>query len=105
MASLMRRTLMRTRAAIFNELEADRAAGGAGELGVCEADAAQRAQEDIGNGGEPQAQLVGAHRLGRGAVGIKIELALLDAVFHFAAGAIDLLVEVAGLVLLARSAR
>jgi hypothetical protein len=36
----------------------------------------------IGHRGEPQAQLVGAHRLGRGAVGIKVELAFLDAVFH-----------------------
>src|SRR5258708_40100131 len=31
----------------------------------------------------------------RGAVGIQIELAFLDAVFHIAAGAIDVLVEVA----------
>jgi hypothetical protein len=36
-------------------------AGGGGELGVGKADAAQRAEQDIGHGSEPQAQLVGAH--------------------------------------------
>jgi hypothetical protein len=35
-------------------------------------------------------------------VGEQIELAFLDAVFHLAAGAIELLVELAGLVLLGR---
>ena len=39
--------------------------------------------------------------MSRGAVGIEIELAFLDAVFHLAAGAVELLVEVAGLVHLA----
>src|SRR6185437_10926443 len=48
----------------------------------------------IGHRGEPQAQLVGAHGGGRGAVGIQIELAFLDAVFHIAASAVDVLVEV-----------
>src|SRR6516165_12774942 len=33
---------------------------------------------------------------------VEVELAFLDAVFHLAAGAVELLVEVAGLVLLAR---
>ena len=69
---------------------------------MAEADAAQGADQNIGHRGEPQAQLVGAHRVGRGAIGIEIELAFLDAVFHLAAGAVELLVEVAGLVLLAR---
>ena len=36
-----------------------------------------------------------------GTVGIKVELALLDAVFHLATGAVELFVKVAGLVLLA----
>ena len=70
-----------------------------------EADAAQGADQDIGHRGEPQAQLVGAHRRGRGAVGEQVELALLDAVLHLAAGAVDLLVEMAGLVLFAAPAR
>src|SRR5580700_3654562 len=69
---------------------------------MAEADAAQGADQDIGHRGEPQPQLIGAHRVGRGAVGIEIELAFLDAVFHLAAGAIEFLVEVAGLVRLTR---
>src|SRR5947208_324984 len=116
MASLMRRTLVRKElapaeagGADLQQLEADRATRGAGELGVGEADAAQGTQQHIGHRGEPQPELVGAHRLGRepapglnrGAVGIKVERALLDAVFHLAAGAVEPLVEVAGLVLLA----
>jgi hypothetical protein len=62
----------------------------------------KRADQDIGHRGEPKPQLVGAHLVGRGAVGIKVELALLDAVLHLATSAVALLVEVAGLVLLAR---
>ena len=85
----------------FEELEADRAAGGSGELGVVEGNATQRAEQYIGHRGKPQAQLVGAHRRRRGAVGEQIELTLLDAVFHIAAGAVDLLVEPLRLGLLA----
>src|SRR6516162_5192474 len=40
--------------------------------------------------------------MGRGAVGVEIELALLDAVFHLAAGAVEFLIEMAGLVLFPR---
>jgi hypothetical protein len=42
---------------------------------------------------EPQAQLVGAHGGGRGAIGIEIELAFLDAVLHLAAGAVDVFIK------------
>src|ERR1700730_14822945 len=84
------------------ELEADCAAAGAGELGSLQGDAAQSADQYIGHRSEPQSQLVGAHRLGRGAVGAEVELAFLDAVLHVAAGAIELLIEVPGLVLGAR---
>jgi hypothetical protein len=69
-------------------------------LGVLEADAARRADQHIGHWGEPQAQLVGAHSVRRGAVGIEVELTFLDAVLHLAAGAVELFVEVAGLVFL-----
>src|SRR5260370_26233092 len=57
-----------------------------------EADAAQGAQQHIGHRGKPQPQLVGAHCFGRGTIGIKVELALLDPVFHLAARAVELLV-------------
>ena len=100
MASLMRRTLVRKElapaeagGADLQQLEADRATRGAGELGVGEADAAQGTQQHIGHRGEPQAQLVGAYRRRRSTVGKQIELTFFDAVFHVAAGAVDLLVE------------
>ena len=86
----------------LQELEADGTARCPGKLGMGQPDATQGADQDISHRGEPQPQLVGAHGVGRGAVGVEVELAFLDAVFHLAAGAVELLVEVAGLVLLAR---
>ncbi len=77
----------------LEKLEPDRAAGGLGELRVREADAPDRAEENIGERGEPEPELVGAHGRGRGAVGEQVALAFLDPVLHLAAGAIDLLVE------------
>ena len=59
-----------------------------------EADATQGAEQHIGHRGEPQAELVGPHGGGRGAVGEEVELAFLDAVLHLAAGAVEVLVEV-----------
>jgi len=41
---------------------------------------AERAEQDIGQRGEPEAQRVGAHGGGRGAVGEQVELAFLDPV-------------------------
>ena len=73
--------------------EAERAAGGLGELGVGEANAAQRAEQDVGRRGEPQAQLVGPHGGRRGAGGEQVQLAFLHSVLHVAAGAVDPLVE------------
>ena len=98
----MRRTLMRTRAPIFSSFsrivpQLARANW------VCARPMRRSAHEQhIGERGKPQPQLVGPHGRGRGAVGEQIELALLDAVLHLAARAIDLLVEVPGLELLER---
>jgi hypothetical protein len=58
----------------LQELEPDGAAGRSGELGMAQADAAERLEQDIGEGGEPQPQLVGAHGGRRGAIGEQIEL-------------------------------
>ena len=77
----------------LQELEPDGAAGGVRKGGFGKADAPQRADQHIGHRSEPQAQLVGAHGGRRGAIGIKVELAFLDAVLHVAAGAVDVLVE------------
>src|SRR5262249_30041158 len=80
----------------LEQLEPDGAAGGVGEVGTVESDAAQGAEQNIGHRVEPQAQLVGPHRGRRGAIRIEIELALLDPVLHLAASAVALLVEMSG---------
>src|ERR1700747_949118 len=69
-------------------------------MGMLEGKATERADQHIDHLGETQTQLVGAHGVSRGTVGVEIELALLDAVFHLAAGAIELFIEVASLVFL-----
>ena len=58
-----------------------------------QADAAQRFEQHVGEGGEPQPELVGAHGRRRRAIGEQVELLLLDPVLDLAAGAVDLLVE------------
>ena len=58
----------------LEQLQTDASAGRFRQFGSGKRDAAQRAHEDIGIGGEPQAQLVGAHGRGRRAIGIEIEL-------------------------------
>src|SRR5512143_2582805 len=69
------------------QLETQRVAGGGGEPGMGQADAAQRGQQHVGERGEPQPELVGPHRRGAGAIRIEVELALFDPVLHLAAGA------------------
>jgi hypothetical protein len=64
----------------FEELEPDRAACRIGKLGMRKPDPTQRAEQDIREGGEPQAHLVGPHGCRGGAVGEQIELAFLDPV-------------------------
>jgi transposase len=54
------------------------AAGGGRELRVPQADPPERLEQDIGEGREPQAQLVGAHGRRGGAIGEQVELLLLD---------------------------
>ena len=63
------------------------------DLGVAQADAAQRLEQNIGEGREPQPELVGADgRRGR-AIGKEIELLLLDPVLDVAPGAVDALIQ------------
>ena len=59
-------------------------------------DAADAVDEDIGEGGEDQAHLVGLVGVCAHAVGEQVELAVLDAVFHVAARAIDVFLEFPG---------
>lgn len=91
MASLTRRTETLTRAPILEQFEANGGTACLGETGVGQADAAQRADQHIGHGGEPEPELVGAYGGGRSAVGEQVELAFLDAVLHLAAGAVEVL--------------
>ena len=89
----MRRALTRTRPASLRSLSRIVPQVGVGELGVGEADAPERAEQNVGERGEPEPQLVGAHGRRRGAVGEQVALAFLDPVLHLAAGAVELLVE------------
>lgn len=66
---------------------------GAGVFGSLQAEAADCGQQDIGQAGEQQAEPVGPPAVARGAVGEQLELLLLDAVLHLAAGAVEAVVE------------
>ena len=101
----MRRALMRTSAPILRSLSRIVPQVASANWVWREADAPQRAEENIGERGEPEPQLVGAHGGGRGAVGEQVALAFLDPVLHLAAGAVDLLVEKAAVGLGLASAR
>src|SRR5882757_7317083 len=58
----------------FEQLQADGAACSVGESGRGQGDAAQRADQDIGNREKQKAQLVGAQGVGGVSVGKQIEL-------------------------------
>ena len=66
----------------LQELHADAAALGTGQLGALQPQAAQGAEQYVGEGREVQADLVGTHGLGAGAIGEEIELLLFDSVLH-----------------------
>jgi len=78
----------------LQQLQPDRTTGCLSELRVGQPDATQGAEQHVSHRGKPQAELVGLHGRGRGAVGEQVELAFLDAVLHVAARAVGLLVEV-----------
>ena len=69
---------------------------GIGELGKAQTDTAQRVDQHIGHRREPHAQLVGRHGGGGSAIGEQLEL-LTDTILGLATGAIQLLVEDAGI--------
>ncbi len=79
----------------LEELAADGAAGGIGEIGRLQSQPTGTLDQDVSHRGKPQAKLVGRHSGGRGAVCKKVDLTLLDPILHLAAGAIDILVEIA----------
>src|SRR5438067_2308519 len=57
---------------------------------------AHGADQDVGEGCQPQTQLVRAHRGGRCAIGIEIKLTLLEAILHLAPGPVEFFLEVFG---------
>ena len=77
----------------FQEVETNGAARCIGKARFVQADAAQGAQQHVGHRIEPETELIGPHGCGRGAVGMEIELALLDPVFHVFAGAVYFVIE------------
>src|SRR4051794_9151290 len=80
----------------LQQFQPDAAATGLGELGEGQANPTQRTEQHVGKRGEPQAQLIGPHGGGRGAVCEQVQLAFLDTVLHLAAGAVDPLVQPSG---------
>ena len=69
MASLMRRQLIRTKAPILSRRSRIVPQVAVGELGVLETDPAQGAEQNIGHGREPEAELVCLHGRRGGPVG------------------------------------
>src|SRR5271170_943948 len=83
----------RHQGADLEELSPYGTASGVGQAGCLQSETTDALHENISHRGEPQPQLVSANGCRRGAIGEEIELALLDAVLHLAAGAIDRLIE------------
>ena len=77
-------------------MKSDGAGAGLGEAALAQSDAPEGFDEDIGEGGEPEAELVCTHRPGRGPIGEEIELLFFDSILHIAACAVEPLVEGAG---------
>ena len=61
--------------------------------GVGERQAAQSGEQRVGETGDKQPELVRPPGLGTGAVGVEVELLVLDAVLHVTAGAVNLVVQ------------
>src|SRR5258708_23275077 len=77
----------------LEEFEPDLAESGRGQIGATQHLGPQHREHEMGESREPEPELVGGHPARAGAIGKKVLLRLLDAVFHFSAGAVKLLVE------------
>ena len=62
----------------LQELAADGAAGGIGEIGRLQGQPTGTLDQNVSHRGKPQAKLVGRHGGGRGAIGKKVDLTLLN---------------------------
>ncbi len=90
-ATLSRRMETVTRAPILRSLSRRVPAVGAGQARAVER-TAQGVEEDRGEGGEEESELVGGVAGGGGPVGEQVQLLLLDRVLHVAPRAVDALV-------------
>ena len=81
----------------LQELEADGGALGAGIFAALESEPSDCIHQSVGEAGEQQAELVGPPAVAGGAVREELELLLLDAVLHLAAGAVETVVEITAL--------
>ena len=80
----------------LQKFQANGIGDGFGQRRLFQGDAADSVDEDIGESGKEQAELVGFVGVRAHAIGEQIELAVLDAVFHVAAWAIGVFVEFPG---------
>ena len=81
----------------FEQLEPDLAYARFFQLGAFQNTGFEAVHDDVSHHAEPQPQLVARHPVRAGAVGEKIHLLLFDPVFHFAPGAVEVLVKLFGL--------
>lgn len=65
-------------------------------IGAGESDTPEFAQEDVGDGREPEPELVGSEHVRTGTISEEEELLFFDAVLHLATGAVEILVELPG---------
>src|SRR4029077_6894529 len=80
----------------LEEFKPDLAEGGRSQIGAAQHLGPQHREQEMGEGRKPEPELVGGHPARAGALGKEVLLCLLDAIFHFSARAVKLLVECGG---------
>src|SRR5262245_1375950 len=83
----------------LQQFETDGAAARLRKRRVIQPNSAHRTHQHVGHRSKPQPQLICPHGGRRGAIRIEVELALLDAIFHVTARAVDFFVKMLRLAL------
>src|SRR5262245_57225232 len=81
----------------LQQFETDGAAAGLRKWRMIQPNSAHRTHQHVGHRSKPQPQLICPHAGRRGAIRIEVELALLDAIFHVTARAVDFFVKILAL--------
>lgn len=81
----------------IEELEANLSDGGSFKCSTLEHTGTETVHQQMGDGAQPEPQLVARHPTGAGAVGEEVHLLLLDSVLHFPALAVEVFVRGSGL--------